>query len=177
MKTVSPKTTCLIVLAIICISLLPGYDYAANQTKAEKPKPTFFIQTANKAVLTPINKDGNEFNLALVGVNSRVSFVTDRPDRHAGNIKLTEYLKAWSEGADSFTHDNPNAVLAADTIDKAQDDAIFILAKPRYDANRDTMVYDAKLLQGNLGKSQKPIYLKNVTMFIDSIHWNPGHGW
>ena len=70
-----------------------------------KEATLLFVQNAEGVTY----RDGR---LTLDGVSPTTIFFSDRPERVAGHVTVADFLRSWSEGADSFEKDPPNAVLS-----------------------------------------------------------------
>lgn len=118
-------------------------------------KPQFlFVQSAEGIAYA----DGQ---LTLKGVSPVTVVFSDRPDRIAGHMKTASFVPFWSEGADSFKSDPPNATLSmleGETIENA----VIELREPKL-AGRD-LTYQVKVLEG-----KPPANGGAASLFIDII--------
>ena len=115
-----------------------------------------FVQTADD-----LKVDTAARTLRLVKVNPQTVYFSDRPQRIAGNLKLADYLKTWSEGRDSFNADPPNATLSVYEPGRAEPTLVVVtIMKPAVDGA--DLVYGYKLLEGTM-----PAAGGATTIFID----------
>jgi hypothetical protein len=68
-----------------------------------------FVQVAEDLVV-----DAAKSTFRLVNVNQQTLYVSNRPERIAGHIKMPAYLREWTPGAgpDNLGSDAPNATLS-----------------------------------------------------------------
>jgi len=174
MKIVASRTgaASLLRLALLALALLltiavvgARLDMFA-EARAEEAKPMFmFVHTADD-----LKADPGAGTLRLVNVNQQTLYFSDRPERIAGHMKLADYLKEWTEGADNFGDDPPNATLSV--YEPGQNEntpAVVELTNPVTDGA--DLVYTYKLLDGTMPKSGG-----TTTLFIDMIGIGGGVG-
>jgi hypothetical protein len=119
-----------------------------------KEATLLFVQNAEGVTY----RDGR---LTLDGVSPTTIFFSDRPERVAGHVTVADFLRSWSEGADSFEKDPPNAVLSV--LNEADVKNVVVeLRSPRLEGGG--LSFDAKLIQGEMPGGGGP-----VTLFIDGI--------
>lgn len=94
--------------------------------------------------------------LHLVQVDHSVAFFSQRPDRHAGKITLSNFLKRWSLGEESFADEPPNAGFVfyiPSMSPKAQTaqyfEANFMLENPRYDPSDNALYFDIDVIDSH----------------------------
>jgi hypothetical protein len=133
-------------LLAICALTMP-----ARETNVEM----LFVQSAKNASIA----DGK---LTLTGVSPTTLFFSDRPERIAGHMATDEMVPLWSEGADSFLKDPPNATLSTFTTDGKVANVVLILKNPML--HGDTMIYDVQVLQGTA-----PQTIDAASLFIDVV--------
>lgn len=124
------------------------------------PTPTLVVVNADGATLA----DGK---LTLTGVQKSSIIFADRPVRAAGHVLVSEFIKSWGDGKDSFVKDPPNATVSV--LGGSGDDikdAVVVLSSPKLDG--DNLVFDVSVLEGDLDKATGP-----ASLFID--WW--GHRW
>src|SRR5262249_40822629 len=63
-----------------------------------------FVQSAKS-----LSFDKATNKVTLQGVSPQTVFFSDRPERVAGNMTTARFIPFWSEGADSFKSNPPNA--------------------------------------------------------------------
>lgn len=115
-----------------------------------------FVQTARELAY-----DAAEARLTLGGVSPVTLFFSDRPERIAGNMRTAAFVPFWSEGADSFLSDPPNADLSF--LDGgALHQVVVVLRDPVLDGER--LRYTVEILQGEM-----PRTAAEVSLFIDVI--------
>jgi hypothetical protein len=136
----------------------------AAHGRAEDPKTVDFllVQTAKGLTFDTATR-----TLRLIGVSPITLFFSDRPERVAGNMKTASFVPFWSQGADSFQKDPPNAdvsFFAGDTMQQA----VVVLREPVLTG--DVLRYAVQPIQGRL-----PPSASDVSVFIDIIGmpWTP----
>lgn len=122
----------------------------AHATQAEESKPSFlFVQEASSATF-----DGK--TLTLTDPKPTIRAFADRPNRIVENIELSRFVKAWSEGMDSFKDDPPNAALISDGS------APVIVELNKLRQSETGLQYDVTVLSGGMPKA-----MSGITLVID----------
>jgi hypothetical protein len=130
---------------------------ASGAQDADKPEADFlFVQTTDAMAFAA---DANR--LTLRGVSLVTLFFSDRPERIAGNMATERFVPLWSEGADSFLSDPPNADLSILENGKLLQ-AVVVLQDPVLDGS--VLHYTVRIIGGNM-----PVLGENVSLFIDII--------
>lgn len=174
---------------VSALFVLAGTAAAATNEATATPAATvnknanyLFIQGAKSAELQPADATTGTYTLTLTGVRPYVTYFSDRPNRISGLLKTEKFMGEWTkDGKSSFLKDAPNVGLEGTkmhgiigTEDKS---VILVLSNPTYDSKKDTATYTAKLLEnGKAIMSNKPIKLKNVELFFDSLNMCFGCG-
>jgi hypothetical protein len=139
--------------AVACAEFLFRAAALAGDLKTVE---VLFVQSARKVVF-----EGE--TLTLKDVSPSTLFFSDRPERIAGHYTNDEYLKAWTEGRDSFLKDPPNAVVSIFTRPDADpNDVVVTLRNPRLSGH--DLKYDIKLIRGKPPAEGGP-----TAVFIDII--------
>jgi hypothetical protein len=140
-----------------CASLLAALSLAltlpALATAQSNPPQVQFVQTAGGVAF----KDGV---LTLKDSSPMTVFFSDRPERLTGQVRNDLFAKLWSEGANSFKSDPPNAALSVFNPQGQPTQAILVLSNPRLDGRN--IQYDARVLKGDI-----PVAGAESTLFID----------
>jgi hypothetical protein len=136
-------------IAITIASIAPSVSQADSKAKA---KEYDFVQTAREF-------DFAGDTLTLSGVDERIVYMAERPDRDAGQITTEQFLKSWSAAKDAFANDPPNASLSY-IENGANKVAIVILTDP--ESTSKQMRYKVKVLLGTV-----PPKGTSATLFID----------
>lgn len=140
-------------------ALLPAGSAAAQtsaQTSADDKADFLFVQTADAMAFS-----AHQNRLTLRDVSPVTLFFTDRPERIAGNMKTTDFIPFWSEGADSFASDPPNADLSIMEDDQLRQ-TVVVLRDPVLEGG--DLHYTVKIVDGDM-----PVEGENVSIFIDII--------
>jgi hypothetical protein len=138
---------------------LPIAILASSAPVSAQPNPTtpelLFVQSASGVVF----EDGT---LTLKGVSPAVVFFSDRPQRIAGHVDLSGFLKAWDESDDSFADDPPNAALSI--VGEGQVTSVIVeIANPQLQG--DELSYEVvQILEGEL-----PATGGTSSLFIDGL--------
>ena len=115
-----------------------------------------FVQTARTA-------RSGEGILVLEGVSPSTLYFSDRPQRIVGHLHVEDFVSMWSDGANSFDADPPNAVLAfLEPQDTRLQDVVVVLRRPQLDGERIT--YEIDVLEGFM-----PERSGACTLFIDPL--------
>ena len=115
---------------------------------------SMFVQTAQG-----VTSDGK--TMTLTGVTPSTLYFSDRPQRVVGHMATSDFVDLWSEGANSFEEDPPNAVLAfLQPGDDAPEDAVVVIREPHLQDDR--LSYEIEPLEGDVPARSGPI-----TLFID----------
>lgn len=148
-------------------TLLPGYaaSQAPSAGAGTSQAQMMFVQTAED-----LRADPAKNTLRLVKVNQQTLYFSDRPKRIAGNLKMADYLKTWTEGANNFSSDPPNATLSV--YEPGSEDPTLVvvtLSKPVVDGA--DLVYTYKMVEGKM-----PAKGGTTSVFIDWIGVGGGVG-
>ena len=144
----------LIVAAAAAGTLGAGLRPAAAQ--ADDKADFLFVQTARR-----MSFDRATNTLSLHEVSPITLFFADRPDRIAGNMRTAAFIPFWSQGANSFLSDPPNADLSILEGDQLRQ-VVVVLRTPVLEG--DTLRYTVQVLDG-----QMPAAGNDVSLFIDVI--------
>ncbi|HTO89128.1 MAG TPA: SHOCT domain-containing protein [Thermoanaerobaculia bacterium] len=143
-------------VALLSLVLAAAIPAAAALAGDVKTVEVLFVQSARNVVF-----EGE--TLTLKDISPSTLFFSERPERIAGHYTNDEYLKAWTEGRDSFLKDPPNAVVSIFTrADADPTDVVVTLRNPRLSGH--DMKYDIKLIQG-----KPPAEGGATAVFIDII--------
>lgn len=130
---------------------------ASTAQDASTPDADFlFVQTADAMAFA-----AGENRLTLRGVSPVTLFFSDRPERVAGNMATERFVPFWSEGADSFLSDPPNADVSVLEKGKLLQ-AVVVLQDPVLEG--DSLHYTVRIIGGDM-----PVLGENVSLFIDII--------
>ncbi len=133
-------------------ALAGGARLRADESQAD----FLFVQTARGMTF-----DSGSMTLTLMEVTPTTLFFSDRPERIAGNMHTADFVPFWSDGADSFLSDPPNADVSI-LRDGEMVEAVVVLMDPRLDG--PNLVYTVKMVEGEL-----PPAAEDVSVFIDII--------
>lgn len=107
-------------------------------TPVAEPVTVLFVQSAASGTMAPKSGADGVFELTLTGVSSQTIWFSDHPAREVGVIETATFaVDPVFDPADP-----PNAAVVVQT-DSGEDQLIVELANPRYDADGDTVVYEA----------------------------------
>ena len=137
-----------------CI-ILPLFFFAlAGAEEKEEMADLLFVQNAHNVTL-------EKGQLTLQKISPTTIFFTDRPQRVAGHMTTSDFVKEWGEGSNSFAANPPNAALSIFGKDEIVDIEL-TLKNPRFvDAN---LVYDIAVLLEDV-----PPISGECSLFIDPI--------
>ncbi|MBB3037363.1 hypothetical protein [Hoyosella altamirensis] len=98
--------------------------------------------------------------LTLAGIAPTTTWFTSRPDRQSGDVPHDVFIESWSQSADSFAEDPPNAGLVF-TSGGEQSVAVVELTEPSL--TNGEFRYRIRVLDGEVPES-----FSDVAVFIDS---------
>jgi hypothetical protein len=113
--------------------------------------------------LTVISAPAGSFDgesLSLEGVSTAVYF-SDRPERIAGHMTVSDFVALWDEGEDSFSADPPNATLSI-LGDEEVTDVVLVLTNA--DILAGIVTFEVDILEGEL-----PAEFGIASLFIDAF--------
>lgn len=161
----------LVLLLVLAAAIVVGVARAAVP-----PASFLFSQDAGGGSLRGPNEQ--HLTLTLHPVRDWVTRFTDRPYRAAETVDIRDFLARWQE---RFAKRPPNAVLSYRVAgDPFPRDMVLELTRPRYDAARKTMTYDARRIRrttdtfAGTKHHRKPVVYPiprafgAATLFIDS---------
>ena len=79
-----------------------------GEAHVEEKASYLFVLRAATGVITKTN---GGYKLTLKGMDDKVLYFSDRPERKAGFITVTQFMDNWSKGNDSFKETPPNAAI------------------------------------------------------------------
>ena len=132
-----------------------------------------FVQTAEAGTWMPKSGEEGVYTLTLTGAAAQTIYFSDRPDRIVGTAPMQQFLDNLG-----FTPDNPpNAAMVTGTGD-AEEVLIIELYNPTYDAEADTLTYEARVLEDydedglafvaqRQGDTDLPSSFGHTSLFID----------
>jgi len=134
-----------------------------------------FVQTAKSGSF--IKNNGN-YTLTLNNISSYTTYFSDRPLRISGISSTEEFVASWCDGTNSFDSDPPNAAINILDADHSENVIIVELFNPVYDAEKETLQYDARIISNSLSENLKnhqmmadaeiPEEFDDVSLFIDN---------
>jgi len=163
-----------LVLAIITVGACQSSPRggAAARTNADDGNGTvLFVQTARSGSMRPVEGGPpGTYTLTLDDPDARVVYFTDRPRRSTGTVPLDSFLAEWSNRADGFAGDPPNAALSAG-------DRVVVVELTDPVSDGSTLRYTANVLDHSTrfhhGAASSvaggPVALAEPVLFIDNI--------
>ncbi|MGB7837356.1 MAG: hypothetical protein WBL40_04535 [Terrimicrobiaceae bacterium] len=131
-----------------------GESSAEIPDKKVKKVDFLFVQTAK-------GFSHEKGRIRLRNVNPLTISFSDRPDRIAGHMPTSKFIPMWSQGADSFLSNPPNATLSVFRGDQVSS-AVVVLRNPQFVGN--DLSYEVRVLEGTLPAKSGP-----CSLFIDII--------
>lgn len=160
------KSGLLLALMVAGTCLSAGAGFAQDAIAAPASKQIGVAKTVMEPSLIVLNSRGAKLadgQLVLSGVSTNSIVFADRPVRAAGHVLTAHLLEEWTNGADSFAKDPPNATVSVLNKDGASvADAVVTLRSPKVDG--DTLTFAVDVLEGNLDGADGP-----SSTFIDII--------
>lgn len=154
-------------LAVVLVGEVITMEVAAQaggqqQTNLSKNGEVQFLFVMN-------SKSGSfkDNTLTLKGIPI-VTYFSDRPDRIAGDVSLSEFVDSWARGPDSFKVDPPNAALSFSGRTLVQT-IIVEISNPTVKNN--SISFKARSLKGDIPEEFGPSSLfidVNAPLFIHS---------
>lgn len=132
-------------LAAVAALALPLGGALASPATAATGESLLYVQSASEGSLTQV-RGTRRFRLVLDGVGAGVARLSDRPHREAGQEKVRRFVSQWRSRG--FADSAPAAALVLDDAPSTRDVLLLTLRKPRYDASRARLSYDAVPLGG-----------------------------
>ena len=130
-------------LALICLLI------QFNLIATELDPSLIYIQQAKSATLEKSPKGCNYFTLEVFQNEPTVVYFSDKPDRAAGMISLTQFLKVWSNDP-NMQSDHPICVMSyVNFTPKVQTGVsvdVLELYNPKYNEEKESVIFEAKSL-------------------------------
>ncbi len=139
--------------ALILVSIIAAVPASAAESEDCK---AMFVQTAEG-----MTSDGA--TLTLNGVNPIIIYFCDRPVRAAGHLSFDAFIEFVTQAEDSFVENPPNAAISV-FREGEEVTAVVVTLPNRPRKSGDGLIYDVKVLEGELPPAGGPIVL-----FIDTI--------
>ena len=137
----------------VMLTLVAGLVFAEHIIDDSKNTGYLFVISGTSGSL-----EGD--TLTLNGVPNVIYF-SDRPARKAGHISVSEFIKMWDKGGDSFKTDPPNATLSVLKKDGAQ---IAVVELKRVEQKNGSVIFKVAVLEGT-----KPESFKMSSLYIDLL--------
>jgi hypothetical protein len=163
----------LFALVLPCLSLAADKPaQKKKQSKAPAKVSLLYVQTAGSGTFEPIAGSSSKFRLVLNDVSPNVVYFSDRPNRLAGQVSTTHFLKRIGFGGDL----NPNAAIDIQGAPSDSDVIVAALSRPAYDRRSKTLSYEITVLdtarEGLASFSKEmderlPARFGSVAIFID----------
>ena len=136
------------------------------ETEQNYPVSELYVMTMEQAQLQ------NEV-LTLTGMNSKVIWFTDRPERQSGVAYTDAFIANWPMGDDDFEVDPPNAVLVGENADGEEFEIAMELMNPEW--NQDILTLRVlplgEALPDKLGLSAAHLFIDNSSDDGDVGSW------
>jgi hypothetical protein len=135
----------LIIAAVMALALPLSGALASPASAAVAGESLLYVQTTSGGTLSHV-RGTRRFRLVFDGVGAGVARFADRPHREAGQEKVRRFVGQWR--ARGFGDNPPAAALVLDDAPSTRDVILLTLRRPRYDARRARLSYDAVALSG-----------------------------
>lgn len=165
-------------LCLLCLSTLV---FATPITTTQEPPKALqstqllYVLTAKSNTIQQVAGKQNTYRLTLENVDPKVIYMSDRPQRFAGDLPLTSFINQWTKG--TFKDNPPNAVIKAlqkakPTHKQAKNIRLAVeLVKPSYDRQKNMLAFEIQLLKGNNHALAALSSGSDVALFIDGGGW------
>lgn len=165
-------------LWLLCLSTVVFATPIATILESPKDLQTaqlLYVLTAKSNSIQQVAGKVNTYRLTLEGVDPKVVYMSDHPQRFAGDLPLTSFLKQWTQG--TFKDNPPNAVIKA--LQKANPNhkqartirVAVELVNPSYDRQSNMLAFEIQLLKGNNTALAALSSGTDVALFIDGGGW------
>jgi len=152
---------------LLAAVILPIAACATTSTPSSDAPQLMFVQSAEDL---KINSAAN--TLRLVKLNQQTLYFSDRPQRIAGHLKLSDYLKEWTAqaGKNNFGADPPNATLSVYEPGQPDNTVVVVeITNPVVDGA--DLIYSYRIINGTMPANGGP-----TALFIDWIGVGGGVG-
>lgn len=140
-------------ILVLMLTLVTGSVFAEHVIDDSKEPGYLLVLSATSGSLK-----GNI--LTLNGVPNVIYF-TDRPARKAGHLSLSNFVRMWDKGKDSFKTDPPNAALSVLKEDEAKTVVVELMG---VEQKSGSVVFKVAVKEGNVTES-----FDASSLFIDTI--------
>jgi hypothetical protein len=148
-------------------SITPETTPSTKETTSSQTVEILFVQTAEDLKVDP-----DAQTLRLVKVNPQTLYFSDRPNRVAGHLTMAAYMDEWqwSEGANDFASDPPNATLSVyEQGNPINTLTVVEISNPIIDGN--DLIYTYSLIEGTMPEAGG-----QTALFIDTVGVGGGVG-
>jgi hypothetical protein len=160
------------VIVTLYISIIWQVAFASTPPeKNNRSAQVLTILLAKEANIQPLDKK-SQYKLTLKGVNPKIIYFSDRPQRLSGHIATQQYINKWEHGI--FLKNSPNAMIEIIDLSKNPESLgvknfTIELRHPIYSANDHGTLTFTILPIGN-NKSLPLIKQSDyVALFIDDV--------
>jgi len=139
----------------VMLTLATGLVFAEHVIDDSKNNSYLFVISGTSGSL-----DGDK--LTLNGVPN-VLYFSDRPNRIAGHMSLSEFIEMWNKGNDSFKADPPNATLSVLKKEGSQNVVVELMS---VEMKKGSLTFNAK---SKLGDWPAPGTFGAASIFVDVL--------
>lgn len=167
-----------LIFSLFILTTISSFSFATensallNIKKAPaKNAQVLFVMLSKEAALQNTDKPGI-YKLTLKGLNPKVIYFSNHPDRVSGHLATAKFVKQWSSNG-VFSKDSPNAMLETvelnaktDKLQNGISSYALVLSNPSF-SNQNELNFEVKSLTGKVLPSiQNSDY---VAIFIDDV--------
>jgi hypothetical protein len=153
LEVVDMRLSTIVGIFTVMLTLLTGLVFAEHVIDDSKESSYLFVISGTSGSL-------NADTLTLNGIPN-VTYFSDRPNRIAGHLSLSEFIEMWDKGSDSFKADPPNATLSVLKKDGAKNIVVELIS---VEQKSGSVVFKVAGLEGNVTES-----FEASSLFIDSL--------
>lgn len=162
-----------LLILLSCFLSACGGSSSGNSTVALlEPTQRIELLYVLEGLSGELRKDGEIHQLTIQGVDAELIYFSDRPDRIAGEVAISDWLRDFPFGPVA-----PNAAVVIENGAPEQNVIIVSLSKPRYDASTASIQFQVEIIpasrSGDLldfnydADEILPEYFGKVVIFID----------
>lgn len=151
------------------LALENSFEECNTSFESEKVNELIYIQQAKVAELSQDPNSLGKYLLKISGSDKTLVYFSDKPNREAGTLTLSQFVKAWQNNG-MLKENPPNVVISYVNFKPSSESGVgadvLTLSNPQYDFSSDSVTFNATPLHEFDIMTGK---FENVVMVFDGL--------